>query len=615
MGKYYDEDYEDEFFGAVKAKGKKNNKGNKSKINNKVDYMDEKPVKKEKSITRKIILNVSTINEPEVNMYYDANFECNGLISLESITKYVIYKLAEEVKTVDEIIMVASKFARDKRTKDPLWNNANSIEVFQDRIKGYLGENSEQNQRYEDYIQANNKDKDGNVFICDESSNTKKLKKRYKDCMPKFTVIDFEDGKDIEELLKLKNAILSDVNDGLELYVDTKGGNRNWIFQFDAIIGMIKDKIIKLERYETDYARGKPVPKHQFVDARKYYEMHELLNAYNLLTNYGIGDGLYEFFKNNDDVDPEIVKLAGLFKNAMESIAICKIDKLIEKLNNIENFKSDKKDIIEKSRFRLIIDELYMDTKGMLDHDPMDRFIAIIEWCKNKKMYAQAINIIESSLMKYLPILNFEDQADVGINGTFITIKKGGDLKELDDLSYQEYSSLVEEIANRSELSGIEYLMRQATQAISNRVCRHKYRQKNGFEEVYIANDLTDNSEEKMGLDEFLSYKFDEYTTIEDIESYFLREFSFSISGKGDFYGTFKIPAGENIYEYSYTIPGDKKKSFIMISYLYQYIKMKRNHIDHVNTDKIVDDSVELKSAIELLIEELRKLKRILIRN
>ena len=41
MGKYYDEDYEDEFFGAVKAKGKKNNKGNKSKINNKVDYMDE----------------------------------------------------------------------------------------------------------------------------------------------------------------------------------------------------------------------------------------------------------------------------------------------------------------------------------------------------------------------------------------------------------------------------------------------------------------------------------------------------------------------------------------------------------------------------------------------
>lgn len=131
---------------------------------------------------RKLLLNLSVLNRFTINCYdFQDEFQCNGIISVEPIAKYLIWSLAKSGITFDEIIIIASKVAREDKAKNDPWKGYTALDVYTNRIKGYMGIG-------DDLVQF----EEGQKLPVNEKPQTELIKSVYGDKEPQFTTVEFE---------------------------------------------------------------------------------------------------------------------------------------------------------------------------------------------------------------------------------------------------------------------------------------------------------------------------------------------------------------------------------------------------------------------------------------
>ncbi len=548
---------------AAKFSGKGKNKSKKQYEEDNYEYEQEFAVAKAEqedniniptkdSKVRKLLLNLSALGRFDINeYYYEDEFRCNGIISVEPISKFLIWNMAKLGKVFDEIIIIASDLARNQVAGEGPWAGYTAEEVYINRIKKYMG--------VENYIEFFDDEQQFPVY---EGADTELIKSVYGEKNPIFTVVPFEKGEEVNELIELKEAITKDA-DELELYIDTQGGNRNWIFQLDAILGMIKsEKVTICGRYAIDFFSGNRNDPHPIYDVEEFYAIHELLYAFNLFKKYGIGNDLFDYFCVSEDSDVRM--FAGCLKSAMQAISICNIAKFVEELNKVKTYENNIKNISTESKFNLIIKEIVEDFIDITEaKNEWSRFIAIVRWCKEKQMMVQALNIVESNLINAIVKHNMKRDDNKKL---MILIKNP---------AYYENKEFVNKEIYESSLTEDEYLYRQLMFQIGKEI------ENKNFNEI-------EHTSRKQMIDYCTCFNFDEINLCGH------KSGSISINGNSDLI--------------SYTIPKEYAEDFCVLAYLYKYIKLNRNNIDHVNTNFIVKDHKELEYAIDFLLAEFEGL-------
>ncbi|MBE5924777.1 MAG: hypothetical protein E7271_10015 [Lachnospiraceae bacterium] len=456
-------------------------------------------------------------------------FECRGILSVEPGSKYIINKLHEKKEKLDRIIVVASKDAREK--KDGEWGERSAVDVYKEQIEAFL-----------------------NDFYSDEDGY-----------MPVIEEVKFETGETIGELLSVINTVTAGAEDDkqIQLYIDTQGGYRNWAYQLDTLVGILKTykNIDVAGRYAVSYSYNQDSP-NKIIEVDEFFAMNDLLRAYQNYKRYGVCDDLFDYFSESSNKD--VKKLAEAMKNAMDALVLCNMNELDKKLNEVADMSEKLKYHASESKFHLIIDDIQEDFKKINPDKYADKIISRVRWCRDKGMIMQALNIIESEfpqLILDLPLveLNYEPDGIVTAkcNGEIIpNIKKTNkdvvekekglyDPKEIlsRQLIYQRISGMEEELKGKNVKS-----------------------MEKSFEQVVINNKLE----------------------------------------KGTIYIQFRQKETDKIVYYypaSYTVVDKYVNSLNKLSCLYMMLKKERNNADHL-TDEI-KPMAYIKECIDKFLEIL----------
>ena len=507
-----------------------------------------------------LILNMSLIQKKIIHKYKHADdFICCGVSALEPVSKYVINNLAESGKTLDHIVIIASPEARDcTRT---LWEGKSAVDVYLERINEYIQGLRESS--YEDGCEnlAENKISETiNPALPMLYKNGLVEKSEKIDSSITYEIVPFDFGDKPDELIKLKNTIAHG-NDRINLYIDTQGGNRNWTIQMNTIMEMLKADNAKIcGRYSVNFNPNKKYDYHEITDVDKFYSINELLMAFVNFKKYGIGDDLFDYLENNEDEgSKDLKKMISVMKDALDALLLCDMPVLDEKLNAIEKMYYTV-EIITDSRINLILQELVAELKRLRGKEYAEKIINRIEWCVEKKMLVQALNIVESRFLgafNELNLLQFscDDETkcfELAVKYLFGNVNRTSDTV----FSGEERERVLNAFLLR------EFFF-QRFRGIS---FEHEIK-------IIRYDDIVDS------IDEAIS--------------------SFVPNGqvalKGDAQCSYSLCRGKNSYV----------ERMLVLGYLYIYVKSRRNGIDHVN-GKNFAHMAQIKDALVLMVEVFR---------
>ncbi len=348
-----------------------------------------------------MLISMSTLPyNPEINTYQIESGKKGEMLYFKSIsqmephTKYVIYKLLSEGKTLDRIVVLESEKARLEKGKN--WEGETATSIYRKRIGNYIGEQNEIK------ILQDNKIKDVLEKSHPETSITCNLKGKAVS-MPEILTVDLENPTFFwDAVVKIREGnsdqgLQKNNNKTIDLYMDMQGGDRNSVAQMNAIVSLLERQGVTVRgRYANDFIPKRSQPLHTIRETTPEYRTYYLISAMEAFSRYGWGDGLKDYFKGSirsRDKEGELIKAIEQASSAISKCnadgfdsAVRKIEKLKPKFENTE--KITQMDVVYRD-----IEEDYAKLFGA-EH----RYVEQIRWCLDKKFLQQAFTIFEAKM-------------------------------------------------------------------------------------------------------------------------------------------------------------------------------------------------------------------------
>lgn len=375
-----------------------------TKINVKFDYSkkEKKQVITEisyssNSITRSIV-------EGEIEGYDSRRPTFKGISQLEAGTKYYLYKLADEGKTIDGIVVLASNETRKKvestqNTKNEYRNRegkaVSAVELYRSRIKSY--------------IKGEEADKFGAIDRSEEKKEYDLKGKEKYDITSDFIRIvpnenDSYNGRDnMQRLWDAAEAVRGNLKKGdmVELYIDMQGGLRHDYPAINTIITLLADQDVRVEikeRVATEFF-GRNIVQPVYT-VTEDYEYYDLITAYQMFKEYGRGDSLSSYFER-DRAREEDSHIAVAIKEISDAIQLCKVDDFDIGLRKLGDALTNRGEEL-KTEMDFIIKRIRSDFGNLISRSNSTqspgKYVEQIEWCLKHKFIQQAITILESKM-------------------------------------------------------------------------------------------------------------------------------------------------------------------------------------------------------------------------
>lgn len=391
--------------------------------------------------------------------YIDNNGEkllCTGISIAEAGTKYIL-----STNRIDEILVVANNTAVnqfDNTETLPLkeaiiekMNNPSKLSeygFYQYRIQQFLDgldielyetlENTPKEdpsyQRADSYLKTNSRYKMYPLEI------NKTVSIRF------LPVIGNSLGHFEDEYESIINNLLAMRNDEIKLYIDLQGFDFNEAFSLYNIISIygqsVNNKVELAGVIQTSFEPNLSV--NPIKDEWQRYEIQKLLSGINVFLNYGKSSDLCQYWYGRSKRIPSIDKLLEGTKYVDEGVTFCNIPIIRYGISIIREALKDGENISDTAF--ILMKNLIEKDYGELLSNRVAGIPALLKWTVDKKMYQQALSIIES----HVP----EDLVDRGI---FYYAKNSSDLEAIKKAINVSYWN--ESLKNRYVFNDVDHYM------------------------------------------------------------------------------------------------------------------------------------------------------------
>lgn len=391
--------------------------------------------------------------------YIDNNGEkllCTGISIAEAGTKYIL-----STNRIDEILVVANNTAVnqfDNTETLPLkeaiiekMNNPSKLSeygFYQYRIQQFLdGLDIELYETLE-----NTPKEDPSYRRADSYLKTNSRYKMYPLEINKTVSIRFLPvignslGHFEDEYESIINNLLAMRNDEIKLYIDLQGFDFNEAFSLYNIISIygqsVNNKVELAGVIQTSFEPNLSV--NPIKDEWQRYEIQKLLSGINVFLNYGKSSDLCQYWYGRSKRIPSIDKLLEGTKYVDEGVTFCNIPIIRYGISIIREALKDGENINDTAF--ILMKNLIEKDYGELLSNRVAGIPALLKWTVDKKMYQQALSIIES----HVP----EDLVDRGI---FYYAKNSSDLEAIKKAINVSYWN--ESLKNRYVFNDIDHYM------------------------------------------------------------------------------------------------------------------------------------------------------------
>lgn len=319
-----------------------------------------------------LLLALSTLQDPKrinVGKYAYKGVEANYLSQMEPVPKMLTELLAKDEKKLNKIFVLNTKATlldgKDMADYGLDGKEYSAFSYFKERCS-FIGEDN--------IVGINLFNPDD-----DETNLGRALYEFY------------------EEMIKFDKKV--------NLYVDIHGGLRDSFTVVDAILMLLKDmeNINVRSIYAVDFNHVKKVS--EIRKCNDQFNIFNFVSGMNEFLNFGRSNGLVEFNdKNNNNLNKELVNTI----NKISDGILLNRTNLFE--NNLSKLKENINKTYKKHNYFDIVREMikndYKVTIGNKNYDLLgddgDELIAQLQWCVNKKLYQQALILIENRSANYL---------------------------------------------------------------------------------------------------------------------------------------------------------------------------------------------------------------------
>ena len=376
-------------------------------------------------------------NNLDYFVYTDKNDEklyCTGISVAEAGTKYILSK-----NRIDEILVVANSTAvNEYDNTEPLPLKEAIIEKMSDLSK--LSEYGFYQYRIQQFldgldidlfeiIENSNEEviKDFSIFkewdLSEFSSMKSSLSKESYDyqCAVSYSklnsrykmyplgvnekvsirflpVIGNSIGQFEDEYEAIINNLLTMRNDDIKLYIDLQGFDFNEAFSLYNMISIYSEsannKVELAGVIQTSYDPKLPV--NPIKNEWQRYEIQKLLTGVNIFLSYGKSSDICKYWNSRPNKTPSIDTLIEGIKYVDEGVTFCNIPIIRYGIDIIREAFKDGADIKDTSY--VVMKSLIEKDYGALLSDESAGIPALLKWTVNKKMYQQALSIIESHI-------------------------------------------------------------------------------------------------------------------------------------------------------------------------------------------------------------------------
>ena len=204
------------------------------------------------------------------------------------------------------------------------------------------------------------------------------------------------------EFSRTIREIISLVNSGDKVYLDTTGGKRNAVYFLMTLVRILEySKVILEKAVYSNYSVSSPC---WIEDITSDYQRLNLINSAELFTYLGNANGLKKFFAEKDN--PEINNVIDAMNKFSEAVALCRtseLDKILEQLNDslteLDSMTpTTPNEILFQSISGVIREKFGIHEDG---HKTID-YVDIISWCLENKQIQQAATIYTEKIGEYL---------------------------------------------------------------------------------------------------------------------------------------------------------------------------------------------------------------------
>ena len=194
-----------------------------------------------------------------------------------------------------------------------------------------------------------------------------------------------------EAVTKTRESILTDGDN--QLFIDTHGAFREVSLLLNAVVFLL-GKTDEESRIVPAEICGVQTFTHKIVNQTETYHIFDFVTGITDFVNYGNADVLNEYFKK----DNEELNIVGSMNAASLALQMCDSEQFSDNLKNLNNMFAQANPLLD-----IFSDQIKADFGELLREGitKSDRDFWIIQRCVDKKMYQQALTMIESNLPNY----------------------------------------------------------------------------------------------------------------------------------------------------------------------------------------------------------------------
>ena len=205
---------------------------------------------------------------------------------------------------------------------------------------------------------------------------------------------------DLQNLNQIVSDLLTEANTGTNFYMDLQGMDFCDGYTFFNLLSMLHhgdDRRIGISSIiqSTGTLERLSAP---ILDEWSRLEMHELLTGVNVFINYGKVDYLQRYWDTHEFTSPAVEELLAGMKYVEEGISLCNIPVLKYGIAVIRQLlRRQTPEQSEDLVYKILASTIQKDYGKMLDGDEV-QVAELLKWLLRKKMYQQALTIIESQV-------------------------------------------------------------------------------------------------------------------------------------------------------------------------------------------------------------------------
>ncbi len=419
-----------------------------------VNTKEEKQINMQKIQEKNVlILSMSTLNRVLREYYYQTNpgnqdEHCfRGVSQLEVGTKYFMCKLANE-KKFDKIYIIESEEASKpvKPEKVPevlgyladcnmqfikkhgdLWE-ISSVSFYKERIYQYVQRMEEAHVKIEtdsdQYLPGMNQEIERY-----EANSKHRLKELYGNCSDLFVDIPMNEEDVYQCVYNLCSAIRKTAEKTkVNLYIDMQGARRYETFIINAAIKMLEISGINVHgsvaiNFAAENNRNGNF--NTIVDTIMNDRIFEMVSGMNEFMRTGRGDTLLKFWDENSKelgTEKKIIEQIGRISHALSLCNMNEFDRSLDSFSKAiqEYQKTQSEKGTGHPLFRTFVEDLAAEYKkyNLLVKNGKTRVEDQICWCIDKKLYQQALTLVEAKIPAALVedrILYYKDDKELRI--------------------------------------------------------------------------------------------------------------------------------------------------------------------------------------------------------